>query len=84
MQFADLGHFIKSHLRYKQHWNKKVIGLTDAVWQTLTEDTWIDGVAYAKDSQFKVFETSNFGWIVFHPDTKTPDGKIPGKRIIKW
>ncbi len=76
--------FIKSHLRYKQHWNKKLIDIKDAHWQTLEEDVWLDGCEYAKGSQFKVFETTNFGWVVFGPSTLTPDGKTPGKRIIKW
>ena len=82
--FINVEHFIKTHLRHKQHWNKRMIDMQNAVWQTLAEDTWLDGCEYAKDSQFKVFETSNFGWIVFGPETKTPDGNIPGKRIIKW
>jgi hypothetical protein len=84
MEFTNMEQFFKQHLRFKQHWNKKVISMHDAVWQTLTANTWIDGCEYAAGSQFKVFETTNFGWIVFGPETKTPDGNTPGKRIIKW
>jgi hypothetical protein len=76
--------FIKRHLRFKQPWNRKLVSSKDAVWQTLAVDIWLDGCEYAKDSQFKVFETTNFGWIVFGPETKTPDGNTPNKRIIKW
>ena len=84
MQYTSSIDFIKNNLRFKQHWNKKVIGLTDAVWQPLSDDTYIDGCEYAKGSLFKVFETNNFGWIVFHPDTLTPSGQRPGKCIIKY
>ena len=80
----SLEQFFKLHLRYKQHWNKKVITSSDAVWQPLTENTWLDGCSYAKGSLFKCFETTNFGWIVFDPNTLTPDGLYPGKRIIKY
>jgi len=58
--------------------------MTDAVWQPLAENTWLNGCEYAAGSQFKCFETTNFGWIVFAPETLTPCGNIPGKRIIKW
>lgn len=84
MQYANVDSFIKQHLRFKQRWNKKVISLTDAVWQSLNDNTWLDGCEYAAGSLFKVFETTNFGWIVFGPETRTPDGQIPNKRIIKW
>ena len=83
-EFINVEHFIKIHLRYKQHWNRKLIGLPAAIWQTLDDNIWLDGCEYAKGSQFKVFETANFGWIVFDKDTKTPAGNTPGKRIIKW
>ena len=84
MNYIELEQFFKRYLRTKQHWNKKVISMSDAIWQTLTDDIWLDGCEYAKGSQFKVFETTNFGWIVFEPETKTPSGNIPDKRIIKY
>jgi hypothetical protein len=84
MKYTDVSDFIKTHIRTKQHWNKKVIGMKDAVWQTLTEDTYLRGIAFSAGSRFKVFETTNFGWIVFGPDTKTVDGDIPGRRIFRW
>ena len=84
MNHVGLEKFFKSHLRYKQHWNKKHIDMRDAQWQSLSEDTWLNGMSYAAGSQFKVFETTNFGWIVFAPGTLTAEGNIPHRRIIKW
>jgi hypothetical protein len=84
MNSFDLHDFIRMHLRFGKHWNKKNIGIGDAKWQELKEDTWLGGYEYAKGSQFKVFETTNFGWVVFRPDTKTPTGQIPGRKILKW
>ena len=84
MNYSGLDDFFKKHLRFKQHWNKKRISTMDAVWQTLTEHTWLDGCEYAKGSEFKCFETENFGWIIFKDNTRTPSGHVPGKRIIKW
>lgn len=84
MKYQSLEQFFKSHLRFKQHWNKKRIYSKDAHWQILEENTWLDGCEYAKGSRFKCLETTNFGWIVFDPETLTPNGNTPGKRIIKW
>jgi hypothetical protein len=85
MKFYNVDEFIKAHIHFKQHWNKKLIGMKDAFWQTLEDDSYIGGCEYAKSSPFKVFETTNFGWIVFDSQkTKTPDGNIPGKMIWKW
>ena len=84
MTYPSLEQFFKQHLRFRQHWNKKQIRMEDAVWQTLDSDTFLDGIEYAKGSEFKIFETTNFGFIVFGPESKTPSGDIPGKRIIKY
>lgn len=84
MTYPNMETFFKQHLHYKQHWNKRNISMNDAAWQSLTEDTWLAGCEYAKGSRFKVFETPNFGWIVFDQDARTPNGNIPDKRIIKW
>jgi len=84
MNFINLDSFFKKHLRFKQHWNKKIISMSDAIWQELEKDTWLNGCEYAKGSQFKCFETTNFGWIVFAPNTLTSNGNVPGKRIIKY
>lgn len=84
MNYQSLEQFFKQHLRFKQHWNKRVISMQDAVWQTLADNTWLDGCEYAAGSQFKIFETTNFGWVVFGPETKTPNGNVPNKRIIRW
>lgn len=53
-------------------------------WSVLAEDTAIDGISFAAGSQYKAFETKNFGWVVFHPDSKCPDGNTPGRRIFKF
>lgn len=58
--------------------------MQNAKWITLSEDVWFDGYEYAKGSQYKVFETPNFGWVVFHLDTRTPNGNIPFRRIHKF
>jgi hypothetical protein len=84
MKYYTAEEFIKAHLRKGQHWNKKYVLMEDAKPQTLTENTHIGGIEYAAGSGFKVFETQNFGWICFKPDSKTPDGKIPGKLIHKY
>jgi len=84
MKFYSVEEFIQKHLRTGQHWNKKLIHSEDAKPQTLAEDTHIGGIEYAAGSEFKVFETRNFGWICFRQDTKSPDGNIPGKLIHKW
>ncbi len=84
IKYPSIETFIMEHLRYKQHWNKKHITISDAIWQTLDNDTFLNGIVYATGSLFKVFETTNFGWIVFGPDTKTADGNIPFRRIVKY
>lgn len=83
--FYSVEEFIKKHIRNGQHWNTKLVDMKRAKWQTLAEHTHIGGIDYAAGSSFKVFETTNFGWIVFRgADTLTPDGNIPGKFIHKW
>lgn len=84
MKYPGIEDFIKQHLRFQQHWNKKVISMTDAKWQVLEEDTMISNISFGVGSMFKVFETRNFGWIVFHSDARTPCGDVPGRRIFKW
>jgi hypothetical protein len=84
MEYKSIEQFIKEHLRYKQHWNKKQISMQDAHWQELKNDTHVGGIDYAKGSIFKVFETRNFGWIVFRRESLTPAGNTPGKFIHKW
>lgn len=84
MDYPGTEKFIKDHIRYKQHWKRKHIGVQDAKWQPLANDTWIEGQEFAKGSQFKVFETQNFGYVVFHPESKTPTGNVPHRRIFKF
>lgn len=84
IDYPSLDNFIKNHIRFKQHYAKRVIGLRDAHWQELKQPTFIQNIVFASGSLFKVFETSNFGWIVFAPGTLTIDGNEPGRRIFKW
>lgn len=84
MQYFTVEEFIKKHLRFKQHWKKKVISMQDAEFQRLEADSHIGGIEYAEGSIFKVFETSNFGWVVFKRTSLTPDGNVPGRFIHKW
>jgi hypothetical protein len=84
MKYPSLGEFFKRYLRYKQHWNKKTIDMKDAVWQELDDDYFLFDTAFKKGSTFKIFETRNFGWIVFGPDARTVDDMIPNKRIFKY
>jgi hypothetical protein len=84
IKFYGLGDFITKHLRFQQHWNKKVIRLEDAKWQTLENDAHVGEGTYAAGSQFKVFETQNFGWVVFKTDSLTPTGQRPGRFIQKF
>lgn len=83
-QYASVDEFIKKHLRTKQHWNKKLITMKDAIWQKLEEPTYLGNCTFAAGSTFKVFETQNFGWIVFDQNTKTVEGNTPNNRIFKW
>ena len=82
-QYPSLIDFIKTHIRYKQHWNKQNVDMTAALWQSLKDDTFIQQWTFAKGSMFKCFETKNFGWIVFHPTAVLIDGGKPIRRIFK-
>lgn len=39
-------------------------GISGAKWQTLPEDSTLNGIDYAAGSQYKTFVTRNFGWVV--------------------
>ena len=58
--------------------------MKQAQMQTLKEDTKVEGVEFAKGSQYKVFETKNFGWLVFHSSSKTPSGGTPSRIIFQY
>lgn len=58
--------------------------LKAATWQTTTDDVMFEGIKYAKGSQYKVWETENFGWVCFHPSSLTPEGYSPGRFIHKF
>lgn len=54
------------------------------VWKVLKDHAICQGISFAKGSEYKEFETANFGWICFKRDSKTPDGFTPGKFLFKW
>lgn len=83
IDYQDTGQFIKTHMGKFRN-GRYARKLSDTVWQELERDTYLDNCVYAKGSKFKVWETSNFGWIAFHPDTKTADGHIPNKRLLRY
>jgi len=76
--------FFRKYLRTGQHWNKKVISMKDAKWQSMTEDEYLGQWMFPKGTIFKCFETTNFGWIVLHPDAVTAWGHKPAQRIFKF
>jgi len=53
-------------------------------WETLKEDTSIDGIPFAAGSRFKRFESANFGYVVFDSESRTPEGWVPGRRIFRY
>lgn len=90
MEYMTGTEFCDKFMRNGHHWNKKTIKMTDAKWQVLPFDVCIfcensgsSGKSFVKGSKFKVFETPNFGWIVFHPGTKDGFGNEVSKRILK-
>lgn len=63
---------------------KKHLTLANAQWKVLDVDSWFNGIEYAAGSRYKIFETQDFGWVIFHSDSKTPDGNRPGKFIHRY
>ena len=63
---------------------KRLNKLEAQKWQPINEDCSIEGITFKQGSLYKAFETTNFGWLVFHPDSRTIDGSVPGKRIFRW
>ena len=55
------------------------LGTEFSEWRVLDNDTWFNGYEYATGSKFRVFESENFGHVVFDQNSKTPNGEIPGK-----
>lgn len=84
MNYMSLDQFFEKYLRTGQHWNKKKITLTDAIWQLLAEDTFLFGKEIPKGSRFKCCETDNFGYIIFAPEVVDCDGVKLDKRIYKY
>ena len=58
--------------------------LAKAEWHKLEHDTNFEGIDYAAGSMFKFWETQNFGWVCFHPSSKTPEGHTPGRFLFKY
>lgn len=63
---------IPNRMRQIQH-------LKNAKWQTLDKPTNMEGYGIPAGAQYKVFETKNFGWVVF-----APIEGYSGKRIFKY
>jgi hypothetical protein len=59
-------------------------GLAKAEWHKLEHDTNFEGIDFAAGSLFKFWESQNFGWVAFHPSSKTPEGHQPGKFLFKY
>jgi hypothetical protein len=57
--------------------------LKNATWNVVTEDVWFDGYVYAAGSQYKFWEGKDFGYVAFHPSSRTPNGMVPGKFLHK-
>lgn len=76
--------FLQKYLRVGQHWNKKVIGMKDAIWQPMKETEYLGNWIFPKGTIFKCFETTNFGWIVLHPEAVDIKGNKPTQRIFKY
>ena len=76
--------FFRKYLRTKQHWNKKIINMHDAIWQPMKDTEYLDQWIFPKGTIFKCFETTNFGWIVLHPDSVDINGNKPARRIFKY
>ena len=82
MGWADLfPHLNRSVASNKR---RKVITLDKSEWHVLQHDTNFEGIDYAKGSMFKFWETEDFGYVSFHPSTKTPEGNRPGKLTHKY
>jgi hypothetical protein len=70
----------KLMFRPKRHKSDKMV----AKWTKTEEEILVEQGRIAIGSEFKAFETNNFGWLVFAPGTKLVDGSILQKRIYKW
>ena len=77
----NLEQLIKTYGKTK---NGRPAKITNSEWKALPEDIWIEHWKFKAGSMFKAFETTNFGWLVFAPDTKLANGAKPIKRIFKW
>lgn len=64
--------------------NGRIANMGNAEWKELPEDMWMEQWQFSKGSLVKVFETKNFGWIVFHASAKLTNGAEPVRRIFKW
>mgnify|MGYP003658279003 CR=1 FL=1 len=64
--------------------NKNRPGIIEAKWQPLVEDIFFEGISWAKGTEYKIWETDNFGYVAFKPGTLTADGMIPNKRIFRF
>jgi hypothetical protein len=64
--------------------NKSRPGITEAKWKPLVEDIHFERINWTKGTEYKMWETENFGYVAFKPDTLTAKGTIPNKRIFRF
>ena len=85
MKYKTVNDFFPQNLEsLAKNVRTRVYSLRNAEWRRLEDDTYVDGITYAKGSEYKVFETTNFGWVVFKPESKSPCGATPNKFIHKF
>ena len=60
------------------------LSIQNSTWQKLAEDIWFNGYEYAAGSEYKRWETDNFGFVVFKPGTLSPNGQAPYRLIHKY
>jgi hypothetical protein len=58
--------------------------LEKAEWRTLPTHTMFDGYTYAAGSEYKFWETENFGYVLFRTNSLTPEGARPGRFIHRY
>lgn len=56
-------------------------------WQVSTQDITLgNGKVIPAGAEYKAFESTNFGWLIFAPGTRTQDGYElqPSERMLKY
>lgn len=63
---------------------RKLIPITKAQWHRLQHDTNFEGHNFKAGSLFKFWRSEQFGWVAFHPNSRTPDNKKPVKLLFRY